>query len=347
MSDELNELLEAYFSDRITDAQLKQLEEWLRDDPNARKAFRTWSNTDDLFNELAREQAAEQTAEQSGIENFVTAACMDSTFQDHFSDFTCEPARDASIWSTSRQKFAGLVMASLLLGFIGGGFLGASWLSDARLPVVSGKIDRSAENHARPSEDNAASVDTSNEEMATTQGVAVLTDAIEPVFEGHSLRVGDAVGAKRIRLTSGTIALDFFCGAHVVLEAPAEFVPQSSWSAELVGGTVAVDVPPAARGFQINTKDGQLIDLGTRFCVSTTPQGTDLDVLDGEVQVNLKDKQYLVREGSGMSLLNQSVRSDVTRKPIRARVTPGAFGAFPADQPSFARSMAIGQTARL
>lgn len=44
-------------------------------------------------------------------------------------------------------------------------------------------------------------------------------------------------------------------------------------------------MPPQARGFTIVTPEGEARDLGNAFGVNVGPSGSDVHVLDGEVEI--------------------------------------------------------------
>ena len=74
---------------------------------------------------------------------------------------------------------------------------------------------------------------------------------------------------------------------------------------KLIGGSVVMDIPEQAIGFTIETKEGKVIDYGTKFGVTAT----ELDkpqvwVFDGEVEIqskNLNHKPQRLYEGQSVS----------------------------------------------
>ena len=59
-----------------------------------------------------------------------------------------------------------------------------------------------------------------------------------------------------LRLKSGAILIEFFSGATVVLEGPADFEIISKKKGHLSNGKLNAHVPPQARGFTIKTSAG-------------------------------------------------------------------------------------------
>ena len=108
---------------------------------------------------------------------------------------------------------------------------------------------------------------------------------------------GTALEPGRLSLIEGLAQIDFFSGASITLEGPAEIELKSRKLAILHRGRVRADVPPAARGFEIQTADVRLEDLGTSFGIDAGDDGkSDVIVFDGEVRA-------IDRGGEELSLL--------------------------------------------
>ncbi len=102
-----------------------------------------------------------------------------------------------------------------------------------------------------------------------------------PTSEGARLGVGT------MRLTEGLVTLHFDSGAKLNIEAPAELTLIDAMNVHLVKGTVVVDIPDSAIGFQVKTPSANVVDFGTRFSVSVAPGtgGTRTQVYEGLVEV--------------------------------------------------------------
>lgn len=101
-----------------------------------------------------------------------------------------------------------------------------------------------------------------------------------PTMEGAGLTPGT------LSLMEGMATIRFKSGATVTLEAPGVLVVESAMKCRLVEGSVVADVPESAHGFTIDTAKMEVIDLGTRFGVTTTPLGnSNVFVFEGEVKV--------------------------------------------------------------
>lgn len=123
---------------------------------------------------------------------------------------------------------------------------------------------------------------------ATSQGIALLTRLVDVVWDSadQTQEVGDALGPGRVAIKSGFVQIEFFCGATVVIEGPADFELKSAKLAKLRSGQLRAEVPPAARGFSIDVDDMTVVDLGTEFGLSVGSDGTTVQVFDGEVEVH-------------------------------------------------------------
>lgn len=122
---------------------------------------------------------------------------------------------------------------------------------------------------------------------ATDTGVAMLSRSVDAVWES-AIRpeVGEAIPNGTLQLESGLVQLEFFCGATVVVEAPAKLELISSMQARVYHGKLRAQVPPAARGFTLDFQDSKVVDLGTEFAMDVGPDSVNLQVFDGEVELH-------------------------------------------------------------
>lgn len=123
----------------------------------------------------------------------------------------------------------------------------------------------------------------------TSRGVAIITRLVDVSRPSRqpALSVGDAVEPGLLEITSGFAQLEFFCGATVVLEGPVQLDLQSPMAARLVSGQLRARVPPAARGFTIDVPEMKVVDLGTEFGLRVSQGVADVQVFDGEVELQL------------------------------------------------------------
>ena len=124
--------------------------------------------------------------------------------------------------------------------------------------------------------------------------VATLVEANDCRWEGSDLPTNEGAD-----LTTGTLALAegmatirFVSGATVTLEAPTVLQVDSAMKCRLIEGSVVADVPESAHGFTIDTEKLEVVDLGTRFGVTSSPvAGAHVFVFDGEVTVREENEE--------------------------------------------------------
>lgn len=104
-----------------------------------------------------------------------------------------------------------------------------------------------------------------------------------------------------IKMQSGLIELAFRdSGVHLVGSAPLHFTADSSMRIFLHEGEVKLHVPPQGIGFEVDTVDRKITDLGTSFVVSARPDDSKVLVLDGKIKISDRQKpgpDYYMREG--------------------------------------------------
>ncbi len=154
---------------------------------------------------------------------------------------------------------------------------------------------------------------------ATSRGIAMLTRLVDAEWEdGTSPQVGTALSPGRVQLQNGYAQIEFFCGATVILEGPADIELISSMAAKFHSGRLRAQVPPAARGFTIDVDDMQVVDLGTEFGLAMSPAGADVQVFAGEVELHRRDEaKQLVKAGEAFKSDNGALE--------KARPTPDEF----------------------
>ena len=147
----------------------------------------------------------------------------------------------------------------------------------------------------------------------------VHTKQVEPVAEGFAVvrrlfdvrwpadvvprRAGEALGAEEIRIASGTVEIQFFSGATMTVQGPAEIILKSAWEATCRDGAVRMRVPPAARGFKLHTPATEIVDLGTEFGLQVREGEGHVEVFDGEIALRHRDEdEQILRKGNALSL---------------------------------------------
>ena len=136
----------------------------------------------------------------------------------------------------------------------------------------------------------------SNTEMKAS-GFAVIDKVLNAEWADNSKVYldGQAVGQEKLKLKKGIVHLEFFCGASVIIEGPAEFDVNSSWEGFCHKGKLRANVPPAAHGFRIDTPQSKVIDLGTEFGLNVGEKEESVIVFEGEIELhgNGKDMKLL------------------------------------------------------
>ncbi len=136
--------------------------------------------------------------------------------------------------------------------------------------------------------------------------VATLIEAKDCRWAGSDLPTVEGAGLVpgTLALMEGMATIQFKSGATVTLEAPSILVVESAMKCRLVEGSVVADVPESAHGFTIDTPKMEVIDLGTRFGVTTTPLGnSNVFVFEGEVKVRQGDSPEAKHLFAGHSLV--------------------------------------------
>lgn len=141
------------------------------------------------------------------------------------------------------------------------------------------------------------------EREATTAAVAVLTRGVNLQWEGAAIAPGTPLTPGTLRLKAGLAQIEFFQGARVTLEGPAEFELVSSSAAACRSGKLSAHVPPQAKGFRIDTPRGRIVDLGTDFGLDLTAAAAEVHVFKGEVELHAPDRAMQpLKEGQALAL---------------------------------------------
>lgn len=124
------------------------------------------------------------------------------------------------------------------------------------------------------------------------QPIAVLVSSDHASWEGSLPTVpGSELHQGFLELRTGVATIRFRSGAEMILEAPAHLVLESPMKASLLNGAATVEVPDSAKGFIVQTPEGEVVDLGTAFAVSVDPekQSSLFEVLSGEIEIRPND----------------------------------------------------------
>lgn len=146
-------------------------------------------------------------------------------------------------------------------------------------------------------------------ELSHAPGVAVLSRVVDPEWpEGASTpSTGETVPTGTFRLRSGLAQIEFFSGATVIVEGPAELELESAWRARCRSGRVRVFVPEPAQGFTLLTPDYTAVDLGTEFALSVDSEGrSEVHVVDGAVRLEATDGRALRQIDAGEAVRGEN-----------------------------------------
>ncbi len=118
--------------------------------------------------------------------------------------------------------------------------------------------------------------------------VATLVQAENCKWAGSDLptAVNSKLGPGTLALVEGIATLKFRSGAAVTIEAPTTLRIFDAMHCRLIEGSLTAEVPEPAHGFTVDTQDMKVVDLGTRFGLTTGSAGnSQVRVFEGEVEV--------------------------------------------------------------
>jgi len=158
---------------------------------------------------------------------------------------------------------------------------------------------------------------------STDDGVAVLTRAVAIEWDQEAQpRMGDTIPRSVLGLKSGLAHIEFYSGASMLIEGPAELQLISASQCFCRKGVFRVVVPPSARGFTVLSPDIEMVDLGTGFGLEVTPQReTQVHVFDGKVELYPPDTQRTAENriellaGSGQRIERSGEMSPIVADP--------------------------------
>ncbi|MDB6007476.1 MAG: hypothetical protein JWR15_4463 [Prosthecobacter sp.] len=148
-----------------------------------------------------------------------------------------------------------------------------------------------------------AALDLRPEAEETTASVAVLTRGVNLEWESAPITPGTPLSPGWLRLKSGIAQIEFYQGARVLIEGPAELQLVSSGEATCTRGKLSAQVPPQAKGFRINTPKGTIVDLGTEFGLDVSGANEEVHVFKGEVELHQPaTTMKSLKEGQAMAI---------------------------------------------
>lgn len=116
--------------------------------------------------------------------------------------------------------------------------------------------------------------------------LAVVTNLNDVRWSGDSQtpKLGAALPPGLLRFDAGSLELLFLNGTRGVVEGPAELLLVDDKHVFCKKGNWSVTVPEQGKGFEIQTPNLTIRDLGTEFFAAVAPERCDLHVLKGLVE---------------------------------------------------------------
>ncbi len=298
---QLAELIDALCEGEISRSQLAQLEQLLRDDPQARNFYIDHMQ---LVADFEWHRAADDAPPPPAGDS--TPGTEPRT--------TSKPAETGSPRTPILGMFGSLlpdvtrlnrafeIAPAMLMGLllIGVGILiGAKAFRNERaVPVVmdtppidqptTSPIQDEPRQEPQPKQ-HVAIQEESQQQPQSKQPVAILVTAVDCRWENGALPTepGSRLSPGRLCLIQGIARIDFNQGAQVTLEGPAVLELRTAGYALLEVGKLVARVPKQAIGFTIQTPMAKVVDLGTEFGVEVEPSGiSEVHVFAGVVELS-------------------------------------------------------------
>lgn len=103
---------------------------------------------------------------------------------------------------------------------------------------------------------------------------------------------GERVTCRRLEVARGSLIFRLGSGAVVEVTGGTQLELLTPMHLRVLTGNVTADISHGTKGFEIETPQARVVDLGTRFGVSAGDgQGTDIAVFEGEVEVYGRNAQ--------------------------------------------------------
>ncbi|WP_417735599.1 LamG-like jellyroll fold domain-containing protein [Rosistilla oblonga] len=283
--EEREELIDSLIDGEIDEADFLRIEAEMSVDPEVRALYYNRLKLDLL---LQREACGGVDDSESGVAQVVAPAAAIS------------PAAPVNIL---QRRLTGIfaVLAATVLGFVAWSVWNPESSRLGSPAGLAGKLE------------------------PTAAGFAILHGQSDAVWEGDPLATGSLVPSGPLRLLSGVAQIELFSGVRMVIEGDAQFVVQSAMLVQLDRGRARAQVPEAARGFRVQTRHGDLIDLGTEFAIDAGDEAARVEVLTGEVELHGQGAaRQRVLEGDAWQLSDAGVseRSDSDSLQV---IGPDAF----------------------
>ncbi len=198
-----------------------------------------------------------------------------------------------------RRAFVGMATAAAALLAV----LAWEWKSPFDVRLADDQADHSSELAQGSVETLAA-------------GFGVVTGQADAVWaDRSSLSNGSLIPPGDWHLLSGVVELELFSGVTLVVEGESRFSIHSPMEVAVAAGKVRARVPEPAHGFRVVTDAGHIVDLGTEFAVNVTADGSEVHVLDGQIEWQARGAQsQRMEQGEAARITNRgdalSLRAD-------------------------------------
>ncbi len=157
--------------------------------------------------------------------------------------------------------------------------------------------------------------------------IATITDTNE-VADANGMQIGQLLKQGEINIPENAeIGIAMRGGARLEINGPAKLRIDSPEKIYLYNGRVKTYAPEYAHGFSIDTNEGKVIDLGTKFVTSTGgDQGTEIHVMEGLVKasaINKEDQTYMIGNQQAGALHDGNLVSiDYLSKRLHIPINP-------------------------
>jgi hypothetical protein len=298
---DIEELIQAALSDRLTDDEQRRLEQFLTEDDDVLSADLHYCQLEtDLYFRIRATLAGRRA---------IVDLCLDGSPPEAAERSVSLPA---AVDDSAKHRFRGLnrralatLAAVLLLGVF------AWWASTYWGEILP---------------------------LRQPQPIACLTEANDAQWLGDvAPPVGQSfVEGDSVYLTKGHARISMSSGAEMVLRGPCFVTLSTADRVKLEEGVVTTQVAEWGRGFTVLTDALQVVDLGTKFAVSTNATGVaEAHVLDGQVRImpvsaTVPDRRSLLLFGG------EAIRVESGRKvATRIKADRALYDAKMGDQPPF------------
>ena len=254
----LDQLLDAYFDEALSPADRAELEYLLLSSPQARQHFWKRARFQAVLRRFGTENWGKWLAQQSA---FAAPEAQNLPATSPVPDQRGRSAWRWREWFRPGLRWAPAAIAAVLV------CLAVFWRPTTSTPHDAGSAPAA---------------------QAMPRGVAELVHAVNVEWAEPSSRLGAGTVLEPgwLRFNRGLVEMQFYRGATVVLEGPAEFELISDMEASCKRGKLRVDVPPSAHGFKLLAPHAQVVDLGTTFGMDVRADGqAEVHVLQGKVEM--------------------------------------------------------------